>query len=527
MTRMFGVAGNVAAAMAVPIIETATSGEPKTINPRTPAYDPDGDTLSLSGAPTAPAGHGLTVAAGSMVYTAPPSFSGDATLGFALRDPAGKISSSVARVTVKLPDAPVTGFDPALPLGGLGVGVPCLWGQPGNQRQQSNTFQGMLFRMERTGNITAIQWNNRFNHGAQTDYSGGDGGVIYWDLRRVIGTPTATDDAVMPLTLDSEVAGRTDAVTGPFNPSAFAAAWTDQGGSGSVPQYFHEFPTLKLQSPVAVTAGEWVLFRHMQTAGSSTRSISVNNCYSTRRSLTDYSPYRYGEARMYRAGSTSTVRWEHYPILLYGFADGFVAGWGGYGYATGEAGVEERIFVGQGALIRQVIPMPAWANGRAIKTVHVGMARLDNTATADIVLRIRSAGGSPGGAGDNGSILASRTLSAAGVEYVPNLKTTVSGATLADNRPVSWLRFNFTTSPADVRITGGSSYYFEVATTSATGTRYQGHQMMRSCDLAPRGLKNASYLLPGMRGQRNPGSGWSNLTSSGVLHDAPMFVEFG
>ena len=89
--------------VAVPFRAAATAGQALTLDPRTFGYDPNGDTMSLSGTPTAPAGHGITVSAGNIVYTPPPSFSGETTLNFALRDPGGKVSPAIIRVTVTAP----------------------------------------------------------------------------------------------------------------------------------------------------------------------------------------------------------------------------------------------------------------------------------------------------------------------------------------------------------------------------------------------------------------------------------------
>lgn len=101
--------------VAVSFASTATSGVAKTLDPRTFGYDPNGDTMSLSGTPTAPAGHGITVAAGNIVYTPPPSFSGVATLNFALRDPGGKVSPAIIRVTVTAPVVTPPQTDSILP----------------------------------------------------------------------------------------------------------------------------------------------------------------------------------------------------------------------------------------------------------------------------------------------------------------------------------------------------------------------------------------------------------------------------
>jgi hypothetical protein len=89
--------------VAVPVHGTVVAGEVVPLNPRAVAYDPNGDTLTLTGTPTVTPG-GVSIVSGNLSYGAPPSAAGQTARGsFSLRDPGGKISTGDFRVAITDP----------------------------------------------------------------------------------------------------------------------------------------------------------------------------------------------------------------------------------------------------------------------------------------------------------------------------------------------------------------------------------------------------------------------------------------
>lgn len=94
--------------VAVPMRVNATAGVAVTINPRTVGYDPDGTTLSLVAASASLiSGSGsVTQSGGNIIYTPPASFSGEAVIGYTLRDAGTKRSTGRVYVTVAAATTP-------------------------------------------------------------------------------------------------------------------------------------------------------------------------------------------------------------------------------------------------------------------------------------------------------------------------------------------------------------------------------------------------------------------------------------
>lgn len=89
--------------VAVPLRATATAGTATTIDVRPTAYDPNsGDTLSVvAGSASVVSGSGsVVITSGNLVFTPSSSFTGEAVLGYTLRDTAGKQSTGRVYVTV-------------------------------------------------------------------------------------------------------------------------------------------------------------------------------------------------------------------------------------------------------------------------------------------------------------------------------------------------------------------------------------------------------------------------------------------
>jgi hypothetical protein len=182
---------------------------------------------------------------------------------------------------------------------------------------------------------------------------------------------------------------------------------------------------------------------------------------------------------------------------------------------------QEHIVVGgsAGTMGREVIPMPSWANGKVVSQVHAFFCRYDNTTSADIRCRIRLAGGNPGASSDQGAILATATLPAAGIRYETDIKGT-SGSP----DPIPFLVFDFSATP--VTMAAGSTYYVEISTTASSGTRYIGERLMRWLEVADYGMRRPSTILGSMRGQRYESGAWASLVGSGVEHDMGIWIEF-
>ena len=311
----------------------------------------------------------------------------------------------------------------------------------------------------------------------------------------------------------------TAVITDPVLASSWNAALQAIGGPASVgSSRFHEFPTLKFASALAVQAGDLLAFQQFQL-NSDSGTISINDAYTTKRVDADWSPFDYAEhSRVFKVGSLSETRPEHFPELLYGYTDGMICGNPHIGYANGSIPRDEEVLIiggTAGILVRQVIPMPSWANGKRVRRVHVMMTRYDNTTTADIRCRIRKADSTAAG-----ELLATAALDASGIRFETNIK-----GTAADQDPIPFLAFDF--GADGPLLSSGTTYYVEMSTTGGAGTtRYMGDRLQRYIDITPYGLKVPSGFSNGFRGERNTGSGWAPMATNGSEHDIPVWVEF-
>ena len=202
----------------------------------------------------------------------------------------------------------------------------------------------------RGGSIDRLQWNNRFNGHGRTGYSTGNGGTISWTLRKVA-DPKATPVEPGP------VLGETRRVTDPATSKAWIEEFHAAGGRGNDIGNFSEYPTIRLQRPVEVTKGEMLLFTQLQHNQSS-GTVSINNNYSTCRSLTDWSPFALHKTCRQLKNELSRPRSEHFPVILIGYTDGTVKGTGVMGYAAGLSQAEKSIELGGDTRARQVFTVP-------------------------------------------------------------------------------------------------------------------------------------------------------------------------
>lgn len=399
------------------------------------------------------------------------------------------------------PPPPVKGYDQDLPYGGLGIGTACLLGQPGNQQVYSQS--SMMILCERSGNIDRISWQNRINGHGRTGYSTGDGGTIHWTCR-VVADPKA--ETVQP----GPVLGQTRQIKGAATAAGWKEEYQEAGGKGAVPTVFVEIPTLRFLKPFKVRRGDMLLLTQHQTGKG---TVSINNNYSTCRSLNDWSPYAYhASARQFQAASLSTRRKEHYPLILVGYADGVVKGTGVMGYSAGLTQAQESIELGGNTRARQVIPVPEWADGKAIKRVVSFWGRTTAAVNGSLRCRIRLAQGD--GGGDEGQALADSVILADKVAYRADIK---------NGSPAPLLRHNFD-RPAVLR--AGQVIYVVMEVVGGS-TRYRGSRCVRWLSYPPVGLKQADWALKGMEGQRDTGAGWKSLAVSGVVQDLPLWCEFG
>jgi hypothetical protein len=432
----------------------------------------------------------------------------------------GTISAASATTTLHDDDAPIvtTGYDETRIYGGLGVGIAYFLGQPGNERIADVGY--VSFRMEHTGSIDRIAWHNRFG----TGYSIGNGGTIHWAIRRITSAP-----GVEALTT-GPVISVTPNVVNPVLPASWANAFRAVGGTGAQGR-FSDFPTLIFNTPVAVTAGEMIAFVFTQTATNGDRS-SYNCSFSNRQNVAEYSPFEYGKySHAYNPGSSSDIDYAYLPCIIYGYTDGRVAGNPMMGQTTPPA----EIIIGQGDWARQVIPMPDWANGKKLKTVHAGMWRMDNTTTADIVCRVRRAGSTPGGPNDNGTQLGTTvTIAATAVEFETELKQTVPTDNTRDIfRALTNRKFDF--SNQNITFATGDVIYFELGTSAGTGTRYHGQKMQNYLQFSGVSVgittptAHRDIIINGnrvqMRGQIMTGTTWASINSTGVNY-VPIWAEF-
>ena len=500
--------------VAMPIVGQVTAGQSVDLDILPRCVNPGPGALSIQGY-TSPTRGLVTTVGGKARYTPGGTAAGEGSFTFTVKNNA-RSDTAMARVLVAAGGS-IAGYDPALPFGGVGVGVQCLWGQPGNHRTKNWTVVSV--RVERTGRINRISWYNKYDTPTRTGYQLGDGGELSWVVRRVTTAP-----GVLPIQL-SPILASTIKVPAPAEPASWDAAYTAAGGTGSRGR-FSEFPTL-IFDPIDVVAGEMLAFVHTNTRRSS-GEISINCAYSTKRNTNQWSPWEYGKhMRVFDFDSLSSYRQPYWPVLTYGYMDGFVAGNPSMGYSSSELDTTlETITIGRGTSVRQVIPMPAWANGKRIRRVLSMFTRYDDTTSADIVCQIRRAGSSPGGGSDNGTLLAAQTIDASTVRFMQNIK---GGSSSEPNDPLANLAWDFSGVADNPAIQGGATYYFEFLTSAAAGTtRYKTDRMQRYLENAPntpQGLRSPDSFLAGMRGQRKTGSSWASLNTAGT-HDVPMFAEF-
>lgn len=404
---------------------------------------------------------------------------------------------------------PTTGFDGALPLGGLGVGAVCLWGQPGNQKSGSASI--LQFRCEHTGSIDRISWDNRIGDG----YNEGDGGQLAFVIRRI-----TSARGVTPVVLGEEVC-RTPTINAAAVTSSWNAHWRAFGGSGGASSDFARWPSVMMETPGQVTAGEMLAFMHTHIGGS---GVSSFNCsYTTKRDRDNFSPHPYYDIhRVFSNGSRSSFRDPYMAILTYGYTDGFVCGQPHMGLASGNLTPEqEHIVLGDGAGVRarQVVPMPDWTIGKTIRRVHTFFTRYVNTTSADLQCQIRRA--ASGNA--DGVVLAGRTLAANTIRFEDNIK-----GTNQTQDPIPFNIFDFGSPGVPVsRVNNvNPTLYFEMSQVGGS-TSYIGERNLRWLNVSGRGVGNPSYLFSGMRGQIDRGNGsWVTLASNGVDCDLGLYAEF-
>jgi len=406
-------------------------------------------------------------------------------------------------------------------------------GGPGNMGGVTN-FCIIQLRCEHTGNLKGVCWNSRFDStnpdgtaNGNIGYHRNNGGTINWTVRRI-----NSAFGVTPLQL-GPILGQTANVVNPAGTDIHGRGpWPTwdvhyhaAGGVGLTPERFARFPTINFRTPAPVVAGDWLAFT-LNQLGSGGDFISPNDSFSNHRIQGDFSPYSYGEMRHYTNGSLSSYRFNLYPMLVYHYTDGFACGNAHTDYATGTRPTSQ-LLTGRNVRHREVIPMPAWANGKVIRRVYGLAVRWDNLTTADLSVRIAWEDGSA-----EGVTLAKTTLTAGSIRYLASrdLKDVAIGPT---SDPLPYLIFNF----GNVTVVSGRTYYLEFSTTSAgaTTTRYLSSRPDRALTAGTVGVRQPSYLLPGMRGQQNNGAGWFDLVgtlddpdvgSNARIHDIPLWAEF-
>lgn len=454
----------------------------------------------------------------SMVIEPDKDFEADETITVVLFNPMGcTLGTAEASVTIVNDDAepepepepeprppttvPGKGYDEALPLGGLGLGTPCLLGQPGNQKVYSES--SLMIRCERSGTVEAISWQNRINGHGRTGYSDGDGGTIHWTCR-VVPDPNAATIKPGP------VLGITRKIKAAAKPAGWLGEYQAAGGKGSVPLIFVEIPTLRFIKPFKVRCHDMLLFTQYQTGSG---AVSINNNYSTCRSFSDWSPYAYHKScRQFRGASMSVRRTEHFPLILIGYDDGVVKGTGVMGYSAGLTQAQESIELMGRTRARQVFVCPDWADGMTVRRVVSFWGRTTTAVNGSLRCRIRLAQDG-GGLADEGQALADSVLLANQVAYRPDIK---------NGKPAPLVRHEFD-NPA--KLVAGKTYYVVMECVGGS-TCYRGSRCVRWLDYPPVGLKNPDWALKGMEGQRDTGSGWKSLAVSGVKQDIPVWLEF-
>lgn len=390
---------------------------------------------------------------------------------------------------------------------GLGVALPL--GQPGNHRY-STTVTMTVILQKVDAPLVAVQWNNRVDlPTGNVGYSTGDGGEISVRVRKVAAI------AAGKLTL-GPVIGQTPHVKAPVNPASWNPHWQIAGGAGPASTRFRNFPTLALQAPVDLAAaglavGDPLAIEFVQHAAAA-GTVSINVAHADHWAMGTvraFSP-AIADGRVFRPDGRE--RPEKVAMVLLGYADGVVHGNPWFGLAGSSAGDQFDI-VGDHR-IRQVIPNDR--GGRSVKSLHAIVLRTTSSTAGDLVLELRAAA-NDGGAHDEGALLCEGAVPAASVSVGTNLKhhqSAIADLSVACAPPVP--------------LVAGKTYYL-VARADGGATSYRIQPMHRGFNQAEHGLKLATFITAGFRGQRDTGSGWSDIpggSGSGPRNDAPLWMRF-
>ena len=436
-----------------------------------------------------------------------------------------------------------------LPFQGLALGAAVANGSPGNITNKNTSGDGgrmyMVFQLESLRPIVAFQYQNRIDHfplgvtdGGYSDktyvergtYKGaarhGDtpdnvdyyrrpiGGDIRLRVREVTSPPGPGPLAVGP------VLGQTDVVYRAGREESWRQQWIRSGGDpqAAIPTSFRDAPTWWLETPIDPVARGWQLGRRIavelfNTApwngdepiradnATTSRWTSSNHAYQQDRPNNNRSAYaNLKDWACYNGGGA--YRREHFPMLLIGHRSGedplYVKGnplfrWAGNNDRVPFAGIQK---------VRQLVVVPddpAYV-GKRIRTITASVFRTDaGSGNGTLKLELRRAGPTPGACGDDGTLLASRSVSASAYLAPGNISRDIP-------ETYSFPEFDLPELPV---VQPGDVLYVQF---SITGTsHYVLPQMLNFLARAPVGLRRPDHMPSDTTYQRDDGAGWRTI----------------
>lgn len=388
-----------------------------------------------------------------------------------------------------------------------GIGVPVVLGGPGNRNYRPSSPAYMTVLVEKIDSpLVAVAWNNRYNKAEQTGYSNGNGGEISIRVRKA-----TISGSTLSL---GTVLGETARIVNPVLVSSWNTHWQAAGGSGAASASFSEYPTVRFQSSInlasaGVKVGDLLAFEFQQFHSTDFVSINGLHCEGWELGTPRSFGAIYDQYRWFRAPNDEDKR--KIGLILLGYQDGAVKGQPWMGLDNPSA--YDFDLVGD-FRIREVIPISQ--SGRAAQSINTIMTRPTASTANNLVLELRAAGGSPGGSGDEGTLLASGTVTAASVIQEDNLKHPDTALPI----------ISVNLSPV-IALQSGKVYYV-VARSTGASTKYRFRQMHRFLNQPDFGLKKPDFLNdPIFKGQYNDGTGWANMVGgegTQPRNDAPLWI---
>ena len=353
-------------------------------------------------------------------------------------------------------------YDEDLPYNGLFYGLPFSSDAFHPVRISSSAETSMRFRPERSGNVSRLTFNNRYNRGTQTGYSSGNGGLVHVELR--------TDDGTSRHWPTNTVLGKTNS----YVPTSISA----------------QFATLTFASPVQVEAGK---LYHMVFIQGASNYFSINGMANTALNDPLGGPYFGNDFFMLQKSGGTWKRASDgalYPkyvmsSLSIGYSDG---SW--IGHAAGWANFNNTHTFGGNRHVRQVFTVQGPT--RKVNGVWFRVARRSGSAPLKVEVKDSS-----------GSVMISRSVPASDIS-AGDMDNKAAAST-----PIQWVYVAF---PSVLTFQSGSKYSIQLSSSGA-------YQIKGMFDVEAWGFAKDRNAWSNAQAEisSNSGSSWSNKIENANL----------